>query len=148
MSNAKWLKSRGVSGFDTPDDWLPAHQTLAVMAFPKRPSLEAGDKAAIYIVGTYKIPAIVEVTDGVLLESDAEMTKDPSRWPYALKTKPLLLVPNLSLAPTLTDVGIDTLSVRSQSHISLSNEQYNRIVIGLAQAAGVEFQSVLALANR
>jgi len=56
------------------------------------------------------------------------------------------VVPELSLAPTLTDVGIDTLSVRSQSHIALSDEQYDRIVVGLAQAAGVEFRPVLALA--
>jgi len=142
---ARWLKSRGVAGLDTPNDWLSVHGNLDVMAFPKRPTMEAGDKAAIYVVGSYRIPAVVEVVDGVILASDDTMTSDPERWPYALRTRPLLLVPDLSLAPTLTDVGIDTLSVRSQSHIALNEEQYDRIVVGLAQAAGVEFKRVLAL---
>jgi len=142
----KWLKSRGVAGLQTPNDWLSIHGNLNVMAFPKRPTMGAGDMAAIYVVGSYRIPAVVEVVDGVILSSDDTMTSDPSRWPYALRTRALLLVPDLSLAPTLTDVGIDTLSVRSQSHIALSNEQYERIVVGLAQAAGVEFKPVLALA--
>ena len=140
----RWLKSRGVGGSETPNDWQSFHK-LDTMAFPKRPGMEAGDKAAVYVVGSYRIPAVVEVTDGVILSSDATMTSDPERWPYALRTRPLLLVPELSLAPTLTDVGIDTLSVRSHSHIALSEQQFARIVVGLAQAAGVEFKPVLAL---
>jgi hypothetical protein len=143
---AKWLKSRGVAGLHTPNDWQSLHSDLDVMAFPKRPTMEAGDRAAIYVVGSYRIPAVVEVVDGVILASDETMTSDPSRWPYAIRTRSLLLVPDLSLAPTLTDVGIDTLSVRSQSHIALNNEQYKRIVVGLAEAAGLEFRPVLALA--
>src|SRR5687768_16340860 len=102
---AKWLKSRGVAGRETPNDWMEDHGNLDAMAFPKRPTLAAGDKAAIYIVGSYRIPAVVEVVDGVLLESDEKMTSDPERWPYALRTRPLLLVPTLDLAPSLTDVG-------------------------------------------
>lgn len=76
--------------------------------------------------------AVVEVRSDEPDELDDEL-----RWPYALDVTGRLLVPRLSIAPSLSDLSLrkGNLSVRHQSHVSLTRAQYDSAVAGLAAVA-------------
>ena len=57
---------------------------------------------------------------------------------------PVLMVGHVDRAPHLRDVGINPLSVRNQSHISLDEATWRRIVGALARAAAIGEETYVA----
>jgi hypothetical protein len=57
------------------------------------------------------------------------------RWPWAIPVEPLLVVPDLELAPPVEAIGVGARSMSQQSHIRLRPEHYDRAVEALASIA-------------
>lgn len=132
-----WLKALGTAEGRLDRLWTgPSADALQAFACPKdgRPSFKVGDRVIYYASGWQKIFAAVEVTD----EAEDDPTWQPwqgTRWPWVVRVQPLLLVPDLELAPHLGMAAINTLSVRSQSHIHISPEQYYHAVMSMTSVA-------------
>jgi hypothetical protein len=84
-----------------------------------RPAYEPGDLALIYLAGTYRCPALVEIV------ATAAFDADQARWGWRTEVRQLLLAPSLELAPTLEDIGVPRISVGRQSRLRLEREQLN-----------------------
>jgi hypothetical protein len=137
-----WLKTVGAADARLPDDWLTDRRAarldlLHTVRFPrtKRPTgVSAGDLLVYYAAGELCYFATAEV-----LSSEAAETGE-DRWPYMLEVRARLVVPRLSLAPPVSDLGLrrGNLSLRHQSHIELSRLQFETAVAGLARAGGLD----------
>jgi hypothetical protein len=79
--------------------------------------------------------AVVEVveppTDAVVRPGAAGR-----RWPWTVAVEPLLVVPDLDVAPPVEAIGVAARSMAQQSHIRLTPEHYARAVQALASVAG------------
>ena len=53
-----------------------------------------------------------------------------------MRVEPLLVLPDLDVAPPVEAIGIAPRSMSQQSHIRLTVDQYERAVEALASAAG------------
>jgi hypothetical protein len=88
------------------------------------------DKLVLYAAGWERIFGIAIVTSSEpyeLIEDDQE------RWPWALDVMVPLVVPRLSLAPALAEIKVANTSVRQQSHIRLTDEQYELALAALTR---------------
>src|SRR4051812_19392198 len=83
-----------------------------------RPAYEPGDLALIYLAGTYRCPAVVEIA--------APAAFDPTRprWGWVTDVRVLAAVGDLAAAPTLGDIGVPPGSVGRQSRLRLRPEQF------------------------
>jgi len=146
-----WLKSLGVSEQNLDEDWF-VRDRREWFACPKRgrPSFHVGDRVLIYATGHQRIVGAVEVTKEPRLDPDfvrKEGEFDGDRWPWVVEHVPLLIVPRVGRGPRLARADIDTLSVRSKSHIAITPQQYRKGVAGLAEAAGLPGETFAALAD-
>ena len=82
-----------------------------------RPAYEPGDRALVYIAGTYRCPAVVEVV------APAEFDTSQRRWGWRTPVRVLAEVP-LEDAPWLEDIGVPRISVGRQSRLRLRPEQF------------------------
>lgn len=140
-----WLKAVGTAQDPLDRHWLDGRTNLLTeVRFPPRvPSISAGDRFVYYASGWQKIFAAgTFLSDPVWQDAEGEQ-----RWPWVAAVNVHLLVPDLEVAPHLTRAGIDTLSVRSKSHIRLTERQYRDAVGGLADAAGFTGEHFAALAG-
>jgi hypothetical protein len=121
-------------------DWSTRHVAWArrygeVAMFPRRPSMSGGDRFVVYAAGSHqtfgegRIYMLEEIVSPEPLESPHE------RWPWMVRTRPLIPGPMLHLCPTILDIGVDRSSLRRQSYIGLSEEQGRRAEVVLARAA-------------
>jgi hypothetical protein len=145
-----WIKSLGVSEHWLDEDWF-VRDRRKWFACPKsgRPSFEIGDRALIYASGHQKLIGAVEITAEARFDPDFVRDTgkfDGDRWPWVVEHVPLLVVPRVSRGPHLTRAGVDTLSIRSHSHLAISTQQYRNGIAGLAEAAGVTGEPYAALA--
>lgn len=128
-----FIKTFGHAGTPVPANWmsLPRWQDrLKSVWFPKYPrSVVRGSRLVYYAAGRQLFCAVVEVI------ADAPSDTGDGRWPYELAVRPLVAIAADHLAPSLSDVGVDPLRVRRQSHIRLTEKEYSRIVEGLLVAA-------------
>lgn len=110
--------------------------TIAV-AFPRhrRPDVVAGDRLVVYLSGWQRVVGIVDVETDPVNDGGKRFSE---RWPWIVNCSPVLLVLDAERAPHLTECGVRTLSVRSQSHIGLTTEQYRQSVAALARAAAYD----------
>jgi hypothetical protein len=101
----------------------------------RRPSFQLGDLLVIYAAGTHRCPSIVVVTgptefdrDRVIAEVGNQDGMDNWGW-----VTPVELFRQVAIekAPRLDTIGVDTKSVRQQSHIVLSAEQYGAAYAGI-----------------
>jgi hypothetical protein len=139
-----WLKAVGTAEQPLDRHWLDQRTNLLQeVHFPPRvPSIRANDRFVYYAAGWQKIFAAGKfVTD-----PSRAHAKEDDRWPWRAEVHVFLLVPDLTLAPHLTRADINTFSVRSKSHIKLSEQQYRAAVGGLADAAGLSEERYAALA--
>jgi len=58
-----------------------------------------------------------------------------SRWPWRIAVEPLLVVPDLDLAPPVEAIGVAARSMSQQSHIRLESFHYTRAVEALSSIA-------------
>lgn len=133
---AYWLKSFGTAEDPLDPEWLEPHaDILTGFACPDvgRPSFEVGDQVVWYAAGHKVFFGLAVVTREAEEEIVHEWQRD--RWPWYVKTEARLLIPDLRIAPTLTDAKIWTLSVRSHSHIRLDGEQYWHAAMSLLGVA-------------
>ncbi len=107
--------------------------TMAV-AFPRhrKPDVVEGDRLVIYLSGWQKVVGIMDVETDPKNDGGKRFSE---RWPWLVTCSPVLLVLDAKRAPHVTECGVRTLSVRSQSHIFLTTEQYRQSVAALASAA-------------
>jgi len=132
-----WLKSIGAANHRLDNDWLNERYDLLDrirFAKNKRPSgVSVGDRLVLYAAGWERFYGVAVVTSAEPKEDLAE-----ERWPWVLDVEVPLVVPRLSMAPGLDEMDVATTSVRQQSHISLTEEQFNKALAalgGLASAA-------------
>jgi hypothetical protein len=60
---------------------------------------------------------------------------DHPRWPWRIAVEPLLVVPDLDLAPPVESIGVAPRSMSQQSHIRLEPYHYTRAVEALSSIA-------------
>jgi len=125
-----WLKSIGASDHLLERDWLDSRYDLLDrirFATNKRPSgVARDDRLVLYAAGW-------ECFYGIAIVTSAEPKEDlgEERWPWVLDVKVPLVVPRLDMAPRLNEMDVATTSVRQQSHISLTPDQYKKAVDAL-----------------
>ena len=83
-----------------------------------RPAYEPGDLALVYIAGTYRCPAVVEIV------APAAFVPGRARWGWVTEVRVLAEVADLAAAPTLGEIGVPPISVGRQSRLRLRPEQF------------------------
>lgn len=130
----RWMKMIGAADEMLEDEWLNGRYDLADrVRFPenKRPTgVSRGEPLVLYAAGWERIFAIAVVTS---YEPDYDPQPGEERWPWVLGVRLPLAVPRLRVAPTLRDLGVASTSVRQQSHIKLSEAEYERALELLMQ---------------
>jgi hypothetical protein len=128
----KFLKSIGAADAKLGENWLtdpwgPSKNRLDLLdrvhfAKNKRPTgVHEGDALVYYAAGWERIFGVAIVTS----EKPYELVEDDQkRWPWTLNVVVPVVVPRLSLAPGLAEIKVANTSVRQQSHIRLTDEQY------------------------
>lgn len=137
------IKSIGTGEDPIPDFWVAIDTDLERLAFPKhrQPEVEKGDRVVLYATGHQRLIAAgvftadVRRDPQVLVGHHRWRPEDADRWPWVAEWEPQVLVPFVHLGPHLTEIGVDTLSIRSQSHIYIDESKYRRAVGLLATAA-------------
>lgn len=128
-----FLKTIGQAGVPVPANWManPAwSERLASVAFPKYPrSVSRGSRLVYYAAGRQRFCAVLEVI------VDEPTASGLERWPYELALRPLVAIPVDEFAPSLEDVGFEPLRVRRQSHVRLTEAEYERITAAIVAAA-------------
>jgi len=88
----------------------------------KRPSgVHMGDKLVFYAAGWERFFGVASVISDEPYEF---IEPGEQRWPWVLDVETPLVVPRLDLAPHLSEIEVANTSVRQQSHIRLTEEQY------------------------
>jgi hypothetical protein len=137
-----WLKAVGTGEEPLDRDWRAVDKHLLPHCwFTKRPrSLRAGDVLVYYAPKWGRLPALMQ-----LLSDDAEDVAEhpygPQRWRWRMDVRPLVTLP-LEVAPSLADVGVDSLRVRRQSHILLTTDEYTTARRLIVETASHEAQCV------
>lgn len=70
----------------------------------------------------------------VVAVGDAYQVEHP-RWPWRIAVEPLLVVPDLDLAPPVEAIGVAARSMSQQSHIRLEPLHYMQAVEALGSVA-------------
>jgi hypothetical protein len=149
MENGTYvLKSIGTGRLPVDEYWLPGRidEDGGLLGFPKhrRPNLGEDTHVLLYAAGHMKLVAAGVITTepefapekGDWMENKGVgWGHDVDRWPWVVAWEPRLLVPYVSLAPHVDDVGINRLSVRSQSYLNITDKQFDRAVKLMAYAA-------------
>jgi hypothetical protein len=86
----------------------------------KRPSVEAGDLAALYASVWQVVFAIAEIV------GDPEHDPTRERWSWRYSIRPLAAVTDLHQAPAVEEIGVFPQSIWRHSHIRLTHEQFER----------------------
>lgn len=137
------LKTIGTAEHPVEDFWVHELWDLRRVAFPKhrQPQIDPGDRVVLYATWHQRLIAAgvftsQAVRDPVVLREQHRWDKaDADRWPYVATWEPQVVLPYVHLGPHLTESGVGTLSVRSQSHIHIDEAKYRRAVGLLATAA-------------
>jgi hypothetical protein len=125
-----WLKALGHARGPLPTRWLEdgSLRALRRTGFPRRPRMAPGDRLVYYASVWQRVFAVVEVV------AEPEQVDHP-RWPWTVQVEPLLVIPDLDVAPPVEAIGVAPRSMSQQSHIRLTLEQFERAVEALASVA-------------
>jgi hypothetical protein len=125
-----WLKALGHARGPLPARWLEdgSLRSLRRTGFPRRPRMAPGDRLVYYASVWRRVFAVVEVV------GEPQQVEHP-RWPWIVAVEPLLVIPDLDVAPPVEAIGIAPRSMSQQSHIRLTPAQFERAVEALASVA-------------
>ena len=130
-----WLKAIGHARGPLPESWLVdgrAPARLTRTGFPRRPRMAEGDRLVLYASVWKRVFGIVEVTG-----EPAQDRAISERWPWSVPIEALVVVPHLSNAPPIEAIGVAPRSMSQQSHIRITERQYDLAVEAIgAIAAG------------
>jgi hypothetical protein len=93
----------------------------------RRPAYAPGDPMLVYLAGTYRCPALLEVLADPVFDAGQE------RWGWRTRVAVTAAVP-LAAAPTLDELGIDRRSLGRHSRLRLDAATYARAARRLAAA--------------
>jgi hypothetical protein len=129
-----WLKGVGHARGPLEDDWTDGGRARALSraGFPRRPRIVAGDHLVYYASVWRCVFAVMEVTGDP--DTDHPSPADPARWPWSVPVRPLVVVGMLSDAVPVEAIGVAARSMSQQSHIRLTERQYELAVEVLASA--------------
>jgi hypothetical protein len=127
---AHWLKAVGHAQGPLPARWIEEGRTSVLRegGFPRRPRINEDDRMVLYASVWRRVFGVVAVV------GDAYRVEHP-RWPWRIAVEPLLVVPDLDLAPPVEAIGIAARSMSQQSHIRLPPVHYTRAVEVLSSLA-------------
>jgi hypothetical protein len=125
-----WLKAVGHARGPLPARWVEEGRTGVVRegGFPRRPRVRDGDRLVLYASVWQRVFGIVEAVG-------EPYAVDHPRWPWRIEVEPLLVVPDLDLAPPVQAIGVAPRSMSQQSHIRLDGDHYERAVEALSSIA-------------
>jgi hypothetical protein len=103
---------------------------VAAHGASRRPSLQPRDLAVLYASVWQAVYGVAEVA------GPPEHDPAKERWAWRFPLRPLLVLPDLDLAPAAEEVGIFPSSLWRHSYIRLSDEQYARAHAAIASRAG------------
>jgi hypothetical protein len=111
-------------------------RVLRELRFPKRPRISVGDKMALYALGHDCVFAIVEIF------GRPYPIEGPNNWDkWQVETRPVLSM-GYAGAPTLAEISVGQrdlrTSIRQQTHIGLSDSEYEQLVVLLRAAGAAE----------
>lgn len=141
MQQQYFLKSVGATADKLDNEWMTTVRgngsdrtdllDRVRFAKNKRPSgVHAGDYLVFYAAGWERIFGIAHVVS----EHPYELSESgEERWPWILDIETPLVVPRLTMAPHLSEIHVANTSVRQQSHIRLTEEQYRLAVDALVR---------------
>ena len=72
---------------------------------------------------------------GVVVAVGEPYQVEHARWPWRIAVEPLLVVPDLDLAPPVEAIGVAARSMSKQSHIRLEPLHYSAAVEALSSIA-------------
>lgn len=128
MLNRKyWLKSVGSADDQQADDWPEsAPQELEHVHFPGKgkPSVQPGDYLVYYASGQERIIGIAEVFTPPTHDGGE------ARWPWRCEIRPRIILNRIHRSPSLDVMSGPERdfrrSVRQQSHVAISEDEYLR----------------------
>lgn len=110
--------------------WVSDRHTFSADGRPaRRPTYEIGDHLVVYLTGGTRqaCPAILSVTREPVFDPNRVAREgrpgDEERWGWLTETEGVRAA-DVADAPTLSDIGVASDSVRQQGHIRLTSEQY------------------------
>jgi hypothetical protein len=127
---AYWLKAVGHARGPLPARWIEAGRTsvLREAGSPRRPRISEGDRLVLYA-------SVWRRVFGVVAAVGEPYRVEHPRWPWRIAVEPLLVVPDLDLAPPIEAIGVAARSMSQQSHIRLEPVHYTRAVEALSSIA-------------
>jgi hypothetical protein len=125
-----WLKAVGHAHGPLPARWIEEGRTsvLREAGFPRRPRIVEDDQLVLYASVWRRI-------FGVVVAVGETYRVEHPRWPWRIAVEPLLIVPDIDLAPPVEAIGVAARSMSQQSHIRLDSRQYARAVEALSSIA-------------
>ncbi len=127
---AHWVKAVGHARGPLPARWIEEGRTSVLRegGFPRRPRVSEDDRLVLYASGWRRIFGVVVAV------GEAYRVAHP-RWPWRIALEPLLVVPDLDIAPPIEAMGVAARSMSQQSHIRLEPVGYTRAVAALSSIA-------------
>ena len=125
-----WLKAVGHAGGPLPARWIEEGRTSVLRegGFPRRPRVEADDRLVLYA-------SVWRRVFGVVVAVGHVYRVEHPRWPWRIAVEPVLVVPDLDLAPPVEAIGVAARSMSQHSHIRLDPRHYSRAVEALSSIA-------------
>jgi hypothetical protein len=96
--------------------------------FPRRPRVREDDRLVLYA-------SVWRRVFGVVVAIGEVYWVEHPRWPWRIAVEPLLVVPDLELAPPIEAIGVAPRSMSQHSHIRLDRLHYTRALEALGSIA-------------
>ncbi len=128
--HSHWLKAVGHARAPLPARWIEAGRigVLREGGFPRRPRVSDDDRLVLYA-------SVCRRVFGIVVAVGETYRVEHPRWPWRIAVEPLLVVPDLDLAPPVEAIGVAARSMSQQSHIRLEPSHYMRAVEALSSIA-------------
>jgi hypothetical protein len=125
-----WLKAVGHARGPLPARWIEEGRTSVLRegGFPRRPRIDVDDRLVLYA-------SVWRRVFGVVAAIGEPYRVEHPRWPWRIAVEPLLVVPDLDLAPPVESIGVAARSMSQQSHIRLQALHYEQAVQALSSIA-------------